>query len=230
MTNDMTKDDDRVIRVAIADDQQLVRAGFHALLDHEPDITVVGEASTGRQTLELVRRERPDVVLMDIRMPDGDGLWAAAQIAADPALGDVHVVIVTTFEVDDYVSEAIRAGASGFLVKDTEPVELIRSVRVAAAGDALLSPGVTRRLLSRLGAGRPRMTAAVLDPLTEREREVLTLVAEGLSNAEIGVRLFMSPLTAKTHVSRILTKLGARDRVHLVVIAYETGLVAPGRL
>lgn len=219
-----------MIRVVLADDQQLVRAGFRALLDHEADITVVGEASTGRQAVELVRRERPDVVLMDIRMPDGDGLQATAEIVGDAALSGVHVVIVTTFELDDYVSEAIRAGASGFLVKDTDPVELIRSVRVAAAGDALLSPGVTRRLLSRLAASpRPGVTASVLEPLTERERDVLALVAEGLSNAEIGLRLFMSPLTAKTHVSRILAKLGARDRVHLVVIAYESGLVTPGR-
>jgi DNA-binding NarL/FixJ family response regulator len=219
-----------MIRVVLADDQQLVRAGFRSLLDHEPDVTVVGEASTGREAVELVRRERPDVVLMDIRMPDGDGLWATAQIAADEALAEVHVVIVTTFELDEYVSEAIRAGASGFLVKDTDPVELIRSVRVAAAGEALLSPGVTKRLLARLAASpRPEVTASVLEPLTEREREVLALVAEGLSNAEIGLRLFMSPLTAKTHVSRILTKLGARDRVHLVVIAYESGLVTPGR-
>ncbi|MGA0566109.1 response regulator [Rathayibacter sp. KR2-224] len=219
-----------MIRVALADDQQLVRAGFRALLDHEPDITVVGEASTGNEAVALVRRERPDVVLMDIRMPDGDGLEATARIVGDDALKGVHVVIVTTFELDEYVSEAIRAGASGFLVKDTEPVELIRSVRVAAAGDALLSPGVTRRLLSRLAATpRPEVKASVLEPLTEREREVLVLVAEGLSNSEIGLRLFMSPLTAKTHVSRILTKLGARDRVHLVVIAYESGLVTPGR-
>jgi DNA-binding NarL/FixJ family response regulator len=219
-----------MIRVVLADDQQLVRAGFRSLLDHEPDVTVVGEASTGTEAVELVRRERPDVVLMDIRMPDGDGLWATAQIAADEALAEVHVVIVTTFELDEYVSEAIRAGASGFLVKDTDPVELIRSVRVAEAGEALLSPGVTKRLLARLAASpRPEVTASVLEPLTEREREVLALVAEGLSNAEIGLRLFMSPLTAKTHVSRILTKLGARDRVHLVVIAYESGLVTPGR-
>jgi DNA-binding NarL/FixJ family response regulator len=220
-----------VIRVVLADDQQLVRAGFRALLDHEADISVVGEASTGREAVELVRRERPDVVLMDIRMPDLDGLQATDRIVRDDALSGVHVVIVTTFELDEYVSEAIRAGASGFLVKDTDPVELIRSVRVAAAGDALLSPGVTKRLLAKLAASpRPEVTASVLEPLTERERDVLALVAEGLSNAEIGLRLFMSPLTAKTHVSRILAKLGARDRVHLVVIAYESGLVSPGRL
>ena len=218
-----------MIRVVLADDQQLVRAGFRALLDHETDVEVVGEAATGSQAVELVRRERPDVVLMDIRMPDGDGLWATARLAADPALAGVHVVIVTTFELDDYVAEAIRAGASGFLVKDTDPLELIRSVRVAADGEALLSPGVTKRLLARLAASpRPEVTASVLEPLTEREREVLTLVAEGLSNTEIGARLFMSPLTAKTHVSRILTKLDARDRVHLVVLAYESGLVTPG--
>ena len=218
-----------MIRVVLADDQQLVRAGFRALLDHETDIEVVGEAATGSQAVALVRRERPDVVLMDIRMPDGDGLWATAQLAADPALEGVHVVIVTTFELDDYVAEAIRAGASGFLVKDTDPLELIRSVRVAADGEALLSPGVTKRLLARLAASpRPEVTASVLEPFTEREREVLTLVAEGLSNTEIGARLFMSPLTAKTHVSRILTKLDARDRVHLVVLAYESGLVTPG--
>ncbi|MGN6125253.1 MAG: response regulator [Humibacter sp.] len=216
------------IRVVLADDQQLVRAGFRALLDHEPDIEVVGEASTGREAVALVRRERPDVVLMDIRMPDGDGLWATAQLVGDAALDAVHVVIVTTFELDEYVAEAIRAGASGFLVKDTDPVELIRSVRVAAGGEALLSPGVTKRLLARLAAApRPEVTASVLEPLTEREREVLALVAEGLSNTEIGARLFMSPLTAKTHVSRILSKLDARDRVHLVVLAYESGLVTP---
>jgi DNA-binding NarL/FixJ family response regulator len=220
-----------VIRVVLADDQALVRAGFRALLDHESDIEVVGEASTGREVVQRVRSSRPDVVLMDIRMPEGDGLWATEQIVRDPASAASHVVIVTTFEIDEYVAEAIRAGASGFLVKDTEPTELIRSVRVAAAGDALLSPSVTRRLLSRLAsAPKPEATAATLAPLTEREREVLTLVAEGLNNTEIGLRLFMSPLTAKTHVSRILTKLDARDRVHLVVIAYESGLVGPGRL
>lgn len=219
-----------MIRVVLADDQQLVRAGFRSLLEHEGDIAVVGEATTGTEAVGLVRREHPDVVLMDIRMPDGDGLWATSEIVRDDELRGVHVVIVTTFELDEYVSEAIRAGASGFVVKDADPIELIRSVRVAAAGDALLSPGVTKRLLARLAsAPRPEVTASVLAPLTEREREVLALVAEGLSNAEIGLRLFMSPLTAKTHVSRILAKLGARDRVHLVVIAYEAGLVTPGR-
>jgi DNA-binding NarL/FixJ family response regulator len=218
-----------MIRVVLADDQQLVRAGFRALLAAEPDIDVVGEAATGTEAVALTRREHPDVVLMDIRMPDGDGLWATQQIVADVAMSGVHVVIVTTFELDEYVAEAIRAGASGFLVKDTEPVELIRSVRVAAAGEALLSPGVTKRLLAKIAGGlKPNQDAAALAVLTDREREVLALVGLGLTNTEIGARLFMSPLTAKTHVSRILSKLGARDRVHLVVIAYETGLVQPG--
>jgi DNA-binding NarL/FixJ family response regulator len=218
-----------VIRVVIADDQQLVRAGFRALLAAESDIDVVGEAASGVETLELVRSAHPDVVLMDIRMPDGDGLWATQQIAVDATLEFVHVVIVTTFELDEYVADAIKAGASGFLVKDTEPVELIRSVRVAAAGDALLSPGVTKRLLAKVAGGlKNTQDAASLSVLTDREREVLALVGLGLTNTEIGGRLFMSPLTAKTHVSRILSKLAARDRVHLVVIAYETGLVQPG--
>ena len=218
-----------MIRVVIADDQQLVRAGFRALLAAESDIDVVGEAASGVETLELVRSAHPDVVLMDIRMPDGDGLWATQQIAADATLESVHVVIVTTFELDEYVADAIKGGASGFLVKDTEPVELIRSVRVAAAGDALLSPGVTKRLLAKVAGGlKNTQDAASLSVLTDREREVLALVGLGLTNTEIGGRLFMSPLTAKTHVSRILSKLAARDRVHLVVIAYETGLVQPG--
>nr|WP_193571184.1 response regulator transcription factor [Diaminobutyricibacter tongyongensis] len=213
----------------LADDQHLVRAGFHALLDAEPDIDVVAEASTGREAVEQARVTRPDVVLMDIRMPDGDGLWATEQIVGDPALKATHIVIVTTFELDEYVAQAIRAGASGFLVKDTEPVDLIRAVRVAAAGDALLSPGVTKRLLERVAGGLKTAPATTtLDALTDREREVLALVGRGLTNSEIGGELFLSPLTAKTHVSRIMTKLDARDRVHLVVVAYETGLVQPG--
>ena len=218
-----------MIRVLLADDQLLVRAGFRALLESEDDVEVVGEAGTGREAVELVRRTHPDVVLMDIRMPDGDGVWATEEIVADPSLAGTRIVIVTTFELDEYVAQAIVAGASGFLVKDTEPVELISAVRVVAAGDALLSPSVTRRLIERVSGGlRPAPDSAKLAQLTEREREVLALVAHGLTNTEIGERLYLSPLTAKTHVSRIMTKLDARDRVHLVVLAYETGLVQPG--
>lgn len=218
-----------MIRIALADDQVLVRGGFRALLEAEPDVEVVGEASSGEELLALVRRAPVDVVLMDIRMPDGDGLWATEQIAADPALAGVHVVIVTTFELDEYVARAVRAGASGFLVKDTEPVDLIRAVRVVAGGEALLSPGVTKRLLERMSTGlRDAPDAGRLAALTDREREVLRLVGLGLTNDEIAERLVLSPLTAKTHVSRIMAKLHARDRVHLVVVAYESGLVAPG--
>ena len=219
-----------MIRVAIADDQQLIRGGFRSLLESENDIEVVGEAGTGVEAVALVTAQRPDVVLMDIRMPDGDGLWATEQLVAKPELADTHIVIVTTFELDEYVGQAIRAGASGFLVKDTEPVELIRAVRVVAGGDALLSPGVTKRLLERIsGDLRETPDAAQLSVLTDREREVLGLVGLGLTNDEIGRSLFLSPLTAKTHVSRIMSKLAARDRVQLVVVAYETGLVVPGR-
>jgi DNA-binding NarL/FixJ family response regulator len=218
-----------VITVAIADDQQLIRAGFRSLLSAEPDLEVVGEAATGAEAVALVSRTAPDVVLMDIRMPDGDGLWATERIIADPRLARTHVVILTTFELDDYVSRAIRAGASGFLVKDTEPVELIRAIRVVASGDALLSPSVTRRLLERVAADlREAPDTTPLESLTDREREVLALVGQGRTNAEIAHALFLSPLTAKTHVSRIMTKLAARDRVQLVVVAYETGLVRPG--
>jgi DNA-binding NarL/FixJ family response regulator len=218
-----------MIRVLLADDQHLVRAGFRALLEAEEGIDVVGEAATGRQALAIALETHPDVVLMDIRMPDGDGLWATEQIVGEPALAGTHIVIVTTFELDEYVAQAITAGASGFLVKDTEPVDLIRAVRVAAAGDALLSPGVTKRLLERVAGGlKAAPPASELNALTDREREVLALVGLGLTNGEIGERLFLSPLTAKTHVSRIMTKLDARDRVHLVVVAYESGLVQPG--
>jgi DNA-binding NarL/FixJ family response regulator len=217
------------IRVALADDQQLIRGGFRSLLEAEPDIEVVGEAGTGREAVALVARERPDVVLMDIRMPDGDGLWATEQIVANPALDHTHVVVVTTFELDEYVAQAIRAGASGFLVKDTEPVELIRAIHVVAGGDALLSPRVTKRLLERVaGTLRDAPDDSRIRSLTEREREVLALVGQGLNNEEIGARLYLSPLTAKTHVSRIMSKLLARDRVQLVVTAYESGLVRPG--
>jgi len=219
-----------MIRVVIADDQQLIRGGFRSLLESEPDIEVVGEAGTGTEVVDVVHSLAPDVVLMDIRMPDGDGLWATEQITADSRLDSTHIVIVTTFELDEYVARAIRAGASGFLVKDTEPVELIRAVRVVAGGNALLSPTVTRRLLERVaGDLRDTPDTTQLNALTDREREVLALVGTGLTNDEIGEQLFMSPLTAKTHVSRIMGKLHARDRVHLVVVAYETGLVAPGR-
>lgn len=218
-----------MIRVALADDQVLVRAGFRALLESEPDIEVVGEASTGEELFALVRTTPVDVVLMDIRMPGGDGLWATERIAADPSLDGVHVVVVTTFELDEYVARAVRAGASGFLVKDTEPVDLIRAVRVVAGGEALLSPGVTKRVLERMATGlRDAPDESRLAALTEREREVLQLVGLGLTNDEIAVRLVLSPLTAKTHVSRIMSKLHARDRVQLVVVAYESGLVTPG--
>ncbi|WP_295012645.1 response regulator transcription factor [uncultured Microbacterium sp.] len=218
-----------MIRVALADDQLLVRAGFRALLDAEEGIEVVAEAAGGRELLDRIRATPVDVVLMDIRMPDGDGLWATEQIAADRRLDGVHVVIVTTFELDEYVVRAVQAGAAGFLVKDTEPTDLVRAVRVVAAGEGLLSPGVTRRLLERLAVGlRNAPDPAALAAITDREREVLRLVGQGLTNDEIASRLYLSPLTAKTHVSRIMSKLHARDRVHLVVIAYETGLVAPG--
>ncbi|MDF1478909.1 response regulator transcription factor [Leifsonia sp. H3M29-4] len=218
-----------MIRLALADDQQLIRAGFRSLLEAEPDIEIVGEAGTGSEAVALVTATRPDVVLMDIRMPEGDGLWATEQIVQRPELAGTHIVIVTTFELDEYVARAIRAGASGFLVKDTEPVELIRAVRVVASGDALLSPSVTRRLLERVSTIlRDAPDARRLDAITDREREVLALVGRGLTNEEIGRALFLSPLTAKTHVSRIMAKLAARDRVQLVVIAYETGLVTPG--
>ena len=218
-----------MIRVVVADDQQLIRAGFSALLANEPDIDVVGEAATGAAAVDIVKRLHPDVVLMDIRMPDGDGLWATEQIVADPALGSTHIVIVTTFELDEYVGRAIRAGASGFLVKDTEPVELIRAVRVVAGGEALLSPSVTRRLLERVAGGLKDSSHAVqLDALTDRERDVLALVGQGLTNTEIAGRLFLSPLTVKTHVSRTMSKLAARDRAQLVVVAYEAGIVRAG--
>jgi DNA-binding NarL/FixJ family response regulator len=218
-----------VIRVVLADDQALVRAGFRALLAAETGVEVVAEASDGAEAVALARRERPDVVLMDVRMPGTDGLEATRRIGADPDLAGVRVVILTTFELDEYVFEAIRAGASGFLVKDTEPAELLRAVRAVAAGEALLSPGVTRRLIEHFAAQpRPAGDLPALDALTAREREVLSLVAGGLTNEEIAERLVLSPLTAKTHVSRIMTKIGARDRAQLVVAAYESGLVRPG--
>ncbi|MEV7340992.1 response regulator transcription factor [Streptomyces sp. NPDC093544] len=220
-----------MIRVLLADDQLLVRAGFKALLDAQPDIEVAGEAADGEEALRQVRQLRPDVVLMDIRMPRLDGLAATRRVTDDADLRDVKVVMLTTFELDEYVFEAIRSGASGFLVKDTEPEELLRAVRAVVEGDALLSPGVTRRLIAEFAA-RSKEPAAVqsLAELTEREREVMALVGIGLSNDEIARRLVVSPLTAKTHVSRTMVKLGARDRAQLVVLAYESGLVRPGWL
>jgi DNA-binding NarL/FixJ family response regulator len=218
-----------MIRVLLADDQSLVRAGFRALLDAEDDIEVVGEACDGDEAVALTASLHPDVVLMDIRMPRRDGLGATRQIAEDDRLDAVKVVILTTFELDEYVVEALRAGASGFLVKDTEPVDLLRAVRVVADGEALLSPSVTRRLIAEfVSRAAPRPDTPGLEALTEREREVMALVAGGLSNAEIAEHLVVSPATARTHVSRAMIKLGARDRAQLVVFAYESGLVTPG--
>jgi DNA-binding NarL/FixJ family response regulator len=219
-----------MIRVLLADDQALIRAGFRMLLEAAGDLEVAGEAANGDEAVDMVRRERADVVLMDIRMPGVDGLEATKRIAADDDLAGVKVIILTTFESDDYVYQALRAGASGFLVKDTDPEDLIRAVRVVARGEALLSPSVTRRLITNIASQPQRPTAPdpSLSRLTDREREVMALVAEGLSNDEIAGRLYLSPLTTKTHVSRIMTKLGARDRAQLVVMAYESGLVVPG--
>ncbi|MEQ0561743.1 response regulator transcription factor [Amycolatopsis sp. NEAU-NG30] len=216
-----------MIRVLLVDDQRLVRAGFRSILDGEDDITVVAEAADGREALQAAHEHRPDVVLMDIRMPVLDGLTATRHLLDDPAVA-TKVVILTTFDLDEDVYGALRAGASGFLVKDTEPEELIHAVRVVARGDALLAPSITRRLISEFASrvSRPAPSPA-LDRLTEREREVLTLVAAGLSNDEIARELTLSPATAKTHVSRIMTKTGARDRAQLVVLAYESGAVTP---
>ncbi|MCC9152803.1 response regulator transcription factor [Streptomyces parvulus] len=220
-----------MIRVLLADDQSLVRAGFRALLDAQADIEVVAEAADGEEAVRRIRELRPDVVLMDIRMPVLDGLAATRRITGEDTLREVRVVMLTTFELDEYVFEAIRSGASGFLVKDTEPEELLRAVRAVVDGDALLSPGVTRRLISEFAArSKEPAAAAGMARLTEREREVMALVGIGLSNEEIARRLVVSPLTAKTHVSRTMVKLGARDRAQLVVLAYESGLVRPGWL
>ncbi|SBN62501.1 two component transcriptional regulator, LuxR family [Curtobacterium sp. 9128] len=217
------------IRVVLVDDQVLVRAGLRALVDAEPGMTVVGEAGDGDSAVEVVSHERPDVVLMDIRMPGSDGLDATRRICADAALADVHVVILTTFEEDDYVFDAIRGGAAGFLVKDTEPAELLRAIRTVVAGESLLSPRATRSLVEAFAThAKPSSLSPELDVLTDREREVMRLVATGCTNTEIGERLFVSSATAKTHVSRAMIKLGARDRAQLVVFAYETGLATPG--
>jgi DNA-binding NarL/FixJ family response regulator len=218
-----------VIEVVLADDQALVRAGFRSLLDAEDDIAVVGEARDGVEAVALTRSTKPDVVLMDIRMPELDGLGATREIVDDPRLSGVKIVILTTFELDEYVFEALRCGASGFLVKDTEPVELLAAVRGVASGEALLSPSVTRRVIEEFATrAKEPPPADELDELTEREREIMALVAGGLSNDEIAARLVVSPATAKTHVSRAMIKLGARDRAQLVVLAYEYGVVRPG--
>ncbi|GGX07456.1 DNA-binding response regulator [Streptomyces chryseus] len=217
-----------VIRVLIVDDQALMRAGFRALLAAEDDLDVVAEAADGRQGLELARLHVPDVALVDVQMPVMTGIETTRRIAADPALAGVHVVILTNYGLDEYVFDALRAGAAGFLLKDTEPAELLQAVRIAARGDALLSPSVTRRLITEFAARPPdRRTAPGFETLTRRECEVAALVAHGLTNEEIAAHMVISPFTAKTHVSRAMTKLGARDRAQLVVFAYESGLVSP---
>ena len=215
------------VRVVIADDQPLVRMGLRALVRSDAGLELVGEAETGREAVALARSVTPDVVLMDIRMPELDGLAALREISADPALGVVHVVMLTTFELDEYVFAALQAGASGFMIKDSEPTELLRAIHAAASGEALMSPSVTRTVIETF-AGRPAGAASEhprLGELTEREREVLGLVGQGLNNAEIAERLWITKATARTHVSHIMLKLGARDRAQLVVIAYSSGLV-----
>ncbi|MGA4848767.1 response regulator [Streptomyces sp. G5(2025)] len=221
----------RPIRVLLADDQTLVRAAFAMLVDSAPDMEVVGQAGTGRSAVELARSERADLVVMDIRMPDLDGIEATRLLAADEDLAGVKVLMLTTYDTDEHVVDALRAGASGFLVKDTRPADLLDAIRTVAAGESLLSPGPTSRLIARVlrapdTAGLP--VGGGPDGLSDRERQVLALVARGLNNTEIAETLGLSPLTAKTHVSRIMGKLGARDRAQLVIVAYETGLVAPG--
>ncbi|WP_214317683.1 response regulator transcription factor [Nonomuraea sediminis] len=221
---------DAPIKVLLADDERLVRSGFKVLLDLEEGITVVGEATNGAEAVEKARATRPDVVLMDIRMPKLDGIQATAQITGTRGLEQVRVLILTTYDTDEYVLDALQAGASGFLLKDAGPAELLHAIRVIAAGEALLAPRITRRLIGRLTARRTvaRVAEDRLAVLTDREREVLALVGQGLSNHEIGAALFLSPATARTHVSRAMAKLEARDRAQLVFIAYQTGLVSPG--
>jgi len=216
-----------VIRVVLVDDQPLIRTGIRALLDAEDDIVVVAEGANGREGVALAREHLPDIVLMDVQMPEVDGIEATRRIADDERLADVHVVVLTNYGLDEYVFNSLRAGASGFVVNDTEPADLLQALRVTMRGDALLSPAVTRRLISEFVA-RPAEVFAPADVglLTNREREVVALVAHGLSNDEIAERMVLSPLTAKTHVSRAMTKVGARDRAQLVVFAYQSGLVA----
>jgi len=219
-----------MIRVLVADDQALVRGSFCLLVDTAPDLEVVGEAATGREAVEIAAREKPDVLLMDIRMPGMDGIEATRQVTGSGPTADVRVLILTTFDLDEYVYAALRAGASGFLLKDTPPADLLAAIRVIADGDALLAPAITRRLIAEF-ARRPepgQQPAVTLAGVTDREREVLTLIARGLSNAEIARALHVTVATAKTHVGRLLAKLGARDRAQLVMVAYETGLVQPG--
>jgi DNA-binding NarL/FixJ family response regulator len=216
-----------MISVALADDQGLVRMGLRVLIESEEDLQLCGEAENGRQAVELVRRTRPDVILMDIRMPVLDGIGALKEITADPKLTDLRVIMLTTFELDEYVFEALQAGAAGFLIKDTEPADMLRAIRLVAAGESLLSPSVTRRVIATF-TNRPSLTHRPhphLNDLTDREREVLGLIGEGLSNEEIAARLVVSPATARTHVSRAMIKLGARDRAQMVVFAYQSGLV-----
>ncbi|MFI5959514.1 response regulator [Cryptosporangium sp. NPDC051539] len=216
-----------MIRVLLVDDQPLIRSGFRALLEAEDDLEVVAEAGDGREGVAQARTHRPDVALVDVRMPVADGIEVTRQIAGDPALAAVHVVILTNYGLDEYVFHALRAGAAGFLVKDIEPEDFLHAVRVAARGDALLAPSITRKLIDRYVTRPAEVDAAALTALTHREREAVVLVAQGLSNVQIAERMVISPVTAKTHVNRAMSKLGVRDRAQLVVVAYESGLPAP---